>query len=59
MARRSRFRPRVRTIYRTVRSRARRYYPRKKKNNVLLIGAAIAAVAGFVYKDKLKAMFSK
>jgi|GEM_PF-6619680 len=56
MARRRQFRPRVRTIYRNVATRVRRYRPRKKKNNMLLIGLAIAGVAGFLYKDKLKAL---
>lgn len=54
--RRRRFkRPRVRTIYRNVVTRARRSYrPRKKNNKMLLIGTAIAIGAAFLFKDKLK-----
>lgn len=56
MARKRYNRPRVRTVYRNIVTRAKRYYPRKKKNNMLLIGGVIAVGAAFLFKDKLKSL---
>jgi hypothetical protein len=59
MAKRMSRRPRVRTIYRNVVQRVRRYRPRKKKINYPLIALGLGLVSAFVYKDKIKAWMNK